>query len=227
MPLWTERRLCALTLLFFLLAVLWDATGLDLPLARLYGSAQGFAWRGQPGFAFWLHEVPRVASSVLLAALAVGAARPWGFLRGMAAADRWRLVLSIVTAMLAVTLFKRASATSCPWDLAEFGGTARHVSHWVWGLRDGGPGHCFPAGHASAAFGYLAGWFVLRRTAPRVAGPWLAAALVLGGVLGWAQQMRGAHYLSHTLWSAWVCWTVGLALEGVRRVAFDTKLKAS
>ena len=225
MPFWTERRLCALTLLLFMLIALWDATGLDLALARLFGSAQGFAWRSERGFSFWLHQVPRTASSVAVAALVVGAVRPWGFLRGMAAADRWRLVLSVVTAMLAVTLFKRASTTSCPWDLAEFGGAARYVSHWAWGVRDQGPGHCFPAGHASAGFGYVAGWFVLRRAAPRVAGPWLAAALVLGGVLGWAQQMRGAHYLSHTLWSAWICWAVGLAMNMAHRPAADTKLK--
>ena len=27
-----------------------------------------------------------------------------------------------------------------------------------------------------------------------------------------AQQMRGAHYASHTLWSAWLCWTVSGAV---------------
>ena len=85
-------------------------------------------------------------------------------------------------------------------------------------MRDGGAGHCFPAGHASAAFAYLAGWFVLRRSVARaVAMRWLAAALAAGLLLGLAQQVRGAHYMSHTLWTAWICWTVGLALEGLAR----------
>ena len=234
MPPWYQRpapRLCALTLLLFLLIALWDATGLDLPLARLFGSPQGFAWRSQRAFVLLLHEQPRALSSAWLLALIVGMFRPWGFLRRMAAADRRQLVLSIVLAMAAVVLFKRANATSCPWDLAEFGGVARYVSHWAWGVRDGGPGHCFPAGHASAAFAYVAGWFVLRRAAPGVARPWLLAALACGVLLGLAQQVRGAHYLSHTLWSAWICWTAGLAVEMARALrpgaAADTKLNAT
>ena len=212
------RRLGAFTLLLLALLLAWDASGLDLPLARLFGDAQGFAWRDQPAFVLLAHTLPRWASSALLLALAFGALRPWGFLRALAPRDRWQLVLAIALAMAAITLFKRASSTSCPWDLAEFGGTLAHVSHWLWGMRDGGAGHCFPAGHASAAFAYLAGWFVLRRSVARaVAMRWLAAALAAGLLLGLAQQVRGAHYMSHTLWTAWICWTVGLALEGLAR----------
>lgn len=229
MPFWTRRRLYALTLFLFLSIALWDALGLDLPLARLFGTAQGFAWRGHPALVLWLHEVPRLVSGVLLAALAIGVFKPWGMLRRMAVAQRWQLVLSIVFAMLAVSALKRVSATSCPWALAEFGGAAQYVSHWWWGMGDLGPGHCFPAGHASSAFAYAAGWFVLRRSAPRMAAWWLVASLVLGLVLGWAQQMRGAHYMSHTLWTAWVCWTVGLVADLLAQVRYggmaaDTKL---
>ena len=155
----------------------------------------------------------RALSMVLLVLLGIGAVWPWGFLRRLARRERVQLVLSILAAIAASTLVKRISSTSCPWDLAEFGGVARYVSHWSWGLRDGGGGHCFPAGHASAAFGFVAGWFVLRRAAPGVATGWLLAALAGGLVLGLAQQLRGAHYLSHTLWTAWICWTVGLVVE--------------
>ncbi len=24
--------------------------------------------------------------------------------------------------------------------------------------------------------------------------------------MGWAQMMRGAHFLSHTLWTGWIIW---------------------
>ncbi len=207
-------RLCwALTLGLLAAVVLWDASGLDLPLARWAGSAQGFAWRSAAALVLWLHEVPRALSMALLALLAAGVVWPWGFLRRLALRDRVQLVLSILVAIAVSTLVKRISSTSCPWDLAEFGGVARYVSHWRWGVMDGGPGHCFPAGHASAAFGFVAGWFVLRRAAPGLATGWLLAALAAGLVLGLAQQLRGAHYLSHTLWTAWICWTVGLVGE--------------
>lgn len=207
------RRCTALTGALLLGLVLWDASGLDMPLARWAGSAQGFAWRSAPALVLWLHEVPRALSMLLIGLLAAGTVWPWGFLRRMARRDRVQLVASVLGAIALTTLVKRWSHTSCPWDLAEFGGVARHVSHWAWGVRDGGPGHCFPAGHASAALGFGAGWFVLRRAAPRWATPWLAAALAAGLLLGLAQQVRGAHYMSHTLWSAWIGWSLGLVVE--------------
>ena len=204
--------------------------GASTPLARLFGSAQGFAWRNQHTVVLLMHELPRYASGMLLALLVLGVFRPWGFLRRMVVAQRWQLVLSIAAGLLAVSALKRLSATSCPWSLAEFGGVAQYVSHWAWGMHDQGPGHCFPAGHASSAFAYVAGWFVLRRAAPGVAGAWLATALLIGTVLGVVQQVRGAHYMSHTLWTAWVCWAVGLAADMLAHarhysLAADTTLR--
>jgi len=49
--------------------------------------------------------------------------------------------------------------------------------------------------------------------APAVARRWLAAALAAGLVLGVAQQLRGAHFMSHTLWSAWLCWVVAWGID--------------
>jgi membrane-associated PAP2 superfamily phosphatase len=193
--------------------LLWDASGLDLPLARLAGSPAGFALRDDAGFVFWLHEVPRFGSWACIAVLLAAIRWPFGVLRALTRRERVQLALGVLASVVAVSVVKSGSRTSCPWDLAEFGGTARHVSHWVRGVLDGGPGRCFPAGHASAAFAYVSGWFVLRRTLPRAAWTWLAVAVALGLVLGLAQQWRGAHYLSHTLWTAWICWTVGWLVD--------------
>ena len=41
----------------------------------------------------------------------------------------------------------------------------------------------------------------------------LAGAMLAGFVFGLAQQVRGAHYLSHTLWTAWLCWTVAAGVD--------------
>jgi len=32
----------------------------------------------------------------------------------------------------------------------------------------------------------------------------LATLLFVGVGVGWMQQLRGAHFLTHTLWSAWI-----------------------
>jgi len=216
-----------LTLLLLLPIAAWDASGLDVPAARLFGTAQGFFWSQHPAFVWLLHKTPRAIGWVFLLALAWGVWQPWGFLRALSKAERGELLLSIVLALLAVVALKRFSLTSCPWDLVEFGGTARYVSHWCWGITDGGAGHCFPAGHASAGFSFVAGWFVLRRKLPLVALRWLWAALAAGCVLGLVQQIRGAHYVSHTLWTAWICWFVGWGVENSKCIWRYVLLKTS
>lgn len=202
----------AASALGLLALVVWDASGLDLALARWFGDASGFAHRSDWLLTKVLHDGARNASWGLTALLALMVWRPLGVLRRLSRGERIGLLLGVVASVLAMSLIKRASLTSCPWDLQEFGGTATHVSHWLWGVADGGGGNCFPAGHASAGFAYLAGWFWLRRVSPRAAAWWLGAALVLGFGLGAVQQVRGAHYMSHTLWTAWLCWTIGGAV---------------
>ena len=206
------------TLLFWTLGALacvvaWDAAGQDLAFAQVFGSSNGFPMRDQWFFVQVLHEGARRLGWLLVLLLALSVWWPRGFLRKLDASERLQMAVSALLSLAVVSITKNLSATSCPWELAQFGGVARHVSHWRWGVQDGGPGHCFPAGHASAAFGFVAGWFVLRRAAPGLATGWLLAAVAGGLVLGLAQQLRGAHYLSHTLWSAWICWTVGLVVE--------------
>jgi membrane-associated PAP2 superfamily phosphatase len=212
-----------LTAIAFVLIVLWDASGLDLALARLAGGASGFALRENRLVILSLHEIPRFLSLAGVVALLVAVRWPFGVLRRLDARARLQLALSVLAALAAVSLLKNTSRSSCPWDLTEFGGMATYVSHWDWRLRDGGSGRCFPAGHASAAFAFLAGWFALRHVTPGMARVWLVTAGVAGLVLGLAQQWRGAHYMSHTLWTAWVCWSVALAIDVVVRHAQNVR----
>jgi len=209
----TTSRLLGVTLLFLTVVLLWDLSNFDLPLARLAGTAGGFPWRDNRVLLLVMHEGPRLLSWLLLFALFAMVRWPLGFLRRLDLWGRLQLAVSVLAGVVVVSLIKNISDTSCPWDLVEFGGMARHVSHLAWGVVDGGPGRCFPAGHASAAFAYLGGWFALRGAAPAAAQRWLVVAGVVGLLLGLGQQWRGAHYMSHTLWTAWICWTVGLAID--------------
>lgn len=137
---------------------------------------------------------------------------PAGPLVRLTQAERLQLAVTTLLGALAVSILKTGSQTSCPWELTEFGGLAHYASHWT--LRpDGGAGHCFPAGHASSGFTFLGGYFAFRQADRRAARLWLAAALAGGLLLGLAQQWRGAHFMSHTLWSAAVCWGVACAVQ--------------
>lgn len=208
----SPEALAVLSGLLLLLA--WDASNADVLLARWIAGPGGFALRGHWLLEGVLHQGARALAWGLVAVLAVGLRWPWGVLRALTPARRAWLLAVTLGGMLLVSALKRGSLTSCPWDLQAFGGMARHVSHWAWLQRDGGPGHCFPAGHASAAFAWVAGWFAFRDVRPDVARSWLAAALLVGIVIGSAQQLRGAHFASHTLWTAWICWAWAWACSG-------------
>ena len=192
--------------------VLWDRTGLDLALAALAGTSEGFALREHWLFSTVLHSGARWLAWLLAVSLCIAVWWPVGPLRRIAFERRLQLASTTLLATGVVSLLKAFSPTSCPWDLNAFGGIAHHARHW---LPDGGPGHCFPAGHACAGFAFIGGWFCFRDAAPDVARAWLAASLAAGFALGGAQQLRGAHFMSHTLWSAWICWAVALAADGL------------
>lgn len=214
-----QRRRALWTLAALALLILWDALGQDRLLAHLFGSASGFPLRDQWFFVHVAHEGARRLGWLLVLALALGVWWPIGMLRRLDMGERLQWVVSALLALAAVGIAKNLSSTSCPWDMAEFGGIARYASHWAWGLVDGGAGRCFPAGHASAGFAFVGGYFALLRTQPRAAYACLAASLVAGLLLGLAQQARGAHFMSHTLWSGWLCWTIAWICDIAARLA--------
>lgn len=202
-------------LLSFALLVAWDHSGGDLWMARWFGSAVGFVfvdhwfWRGT------LHDDIRWLPWLIELALLTAVVWPFGSTRQLAMARRVQLALTTLISLLVVSSFKLNSLTSCPWDLQEFGGTLTYVSHWSWGTHDGGSGGCFPAGHASAGFAFIGGFFAFRHTQSQTACRWLAGAMAAGLVLGLAQQVRGAHYMSHTLWTAWLCWFAAALVDSI------------
>lgn len=200
------------TTLLAVLALLlcWDLSGLDIVVSRWFGTSQGFVWRDHWFTSGVMHRHARQLGWVGLAVLAVNVRWPLPFARGLSRSQRLTWLAATAACASLMPAIKRVSSTSCPWSLAEFGGSVLHyVPHWMLRTADGGPGGCFPSGHAATALSFCVGWFALREQAPHAARWWLAVSLASGAALGTVQVMRGAHYLSHALWSAWLCWAVG------------------
>ena len=203
-----KAREARMVLLLLLALAVWEALGADLWLIRLYGSSSGFALREHPLFSRVLHEGGRWLAWAMIAMLAWDASTlRWS---GPPRSLRWTALILVLLATLAVSTLKRLSDTSCPWDTLEFGGAWPYVPHWLPLVRDGGPGHCFPSGHASAAFAFLLAWAVWRPFNAVVARRMLVLVVLLGGLFAWVQMARGAHYLSHSLWTAWLCWAMAV-----------------
>lgn len=181
----------------------WEWSGWDLALSAWAGGAAGFPLREHVLLRDLLHDGGRALALVVLVLLVVDAIHP--LVAGPTRRERWIGVALVLVAAIAVPALKRLSATSCPWDLAVFGGTLPYVPHWRLGVIDGGPGHCFPSGHAVSAFAFLGVAFAWQRARPGLARAWQVGVVVFGVLFGAAQLLRGAHHLSHALWSAWLC----------------------
>lgn len=203
-----------LTFVLLALTLGWDATDWDLRVMSWLGSAQGFEWR----HAWWLervlHDSARHAATGLYLLALLLMLKPVGALKSWTPWHRLSVASGITGGLLLVNYIKRHSLTSCPWDLTAFGGVAQYVSHWSWGWADGGDGHCFPGGHASAALAFVAlslPWLTSDSAHERRRG-WgvLLIVTTVGVILGATQTVRGAHYPSHTLWTWIICWTLAL-----------------
>lgn len=210
------RWLCMV--LFATLA--WDASGGDLPFMQWIGSPAGFSLQHRWWLEQVLHEGWRQLFMGLYLLMGVWALWPsrWDLppLAPMALPRRERVTLFLLVALslLAVNLVKNNSLTSCPWDLAQFGGKARYVSHWNLWQGDGGSGRCFPGGHASSALAFLGlclPWLAPPPNTHRAAAAglrWLSFLLLAGLTAGAVQTLRGAHFPSHTLWTLLICGSV-------------------
>ncbi|OTG93016.1 phosphatase PAP2 family protein [Acinetobacter sp. ANC 3832] len=116
-------------------------------------------------------------------------------------ANRWlygyMFWVSILSTGL-IGLLKSKSAHACPWNM-----THETATGFIWDFT-ATHGHCFPGGHASTGFALVTGFFVYRLARPKLAYVFLFAGLICGFILGWGQMMRGAHFLSHNLWTGWI-----------------------
>ena len=118
---------------------------------------------------------------------------------------QWRFVAiaSILEPLLVRTL-KASSNLHCPVGIDLYGGRAPLLRLFDAVPLDWHAGHCFPAGHASAGM-----WLSALAVFWLPANPRKALAVFLGGLfvgltMGWVQQMRGMHFLTHTLATAWL-----------------------
>jgi membrane-associated PAP2 superfamily phosphatase len=201
---------------FAILATLLATTDIDLAIAdRLFFDWQARRFIGKD--AWWARDLVhtggrdalRVVAAIALAMLAASFS--------VARCRRWRRPAAfVVTCLVGATLFvgslKQVTNVDCPWDLARYGGNRPFVH--IFGDRpDGLPrAACFPGAHSSSGFALVCFYFLLRERRRGVAQAALAGALAVGAVFSLAQQARGAHLLSHDLWSACIVWFICLGL---------------
>lgn len=199
--------------------LLLDLTGLDLWIAELWYQAEGNRWALKDNF--WastvLHNGARSVNQLLILCLLL-----WFI--GQKIKARWwatpdeasrfatrmlgLLLSSVLLSIAVVSLLKRLVPMDCPWDLQLFGGVQPLISLWQHRPAEMPNTQCFPAGHASSGYAWLALYFYFLYTRPWLRKVGMAVGILAGITLGLVQQARGAHFFSHDIVTALICYVV-------------------
>ena len=209
------RALAAPLTAFLVAATLLAVTDIDIAFARgLFFDASQHAWRGADS---WIaNDLLHTGGRWLIRGIVATSLLVWlGTFAGIA--PTWRraagfFALSTVLTVGITGWLKTVTNVDCPWDLTLFGGQYPYVRLFADRPDYLRYGRCFPAAHASSGYVLLALYFAFRERRPRLARAGLALGIIVGLIFGLAQQSRGAHFLSHDMWSAMIAWVMPLTV---------------
>ena len=201
--------------LLIVAALVLTMTDTDLRVARWMFFDVGHGhWPGAGNG--WSGGVIHTGGRWLIRGIVAAAAVLWvsTFIRGRWL--RWRrpagyFVVATVLSTGLVGLLKQVTNVDCPWDLIPFGGQFPYIPLFADRPDALRLARCFPAAHASSGYALMALYFVGLERSRRWSRIGLAVGITTGLVFGIAQQLRGAHFLSHDLWSAVIVWCTALS----------------
>ncbi|MBF0455941.1 MAG: phosphatase PAP2 family protein [Magnetococcales bacterium] len=119
------------------------------------------------------------------------------------------IALSLIFVPSLVAGAKNITNIHCPWALERYGADKPYIKLFEPYPDDfiqERPGKCFPAGHPTGGFAFMVLYFVLKT--PRAKRLGLGFGLGLGWIMGIYQMLKGAHFLSHVLFSMMASWLV-------------------
>lgn len=215
-------------LLFGLAALLLAWSGLDFRLADVLYRLEGGRWVLQDHYLTRavLHDgAKEMGRAVVIGLLCAALISVWHPRLRAWRRPLWYLAVAIPMAVALVGWVKNSGWGLCPWDMARYGGdqpTGLAYFAALPGQTD--TGHCLPAGHAAGGYALVALYFFLLQVRPLWALRGLLVGIGLGLLLGFDQQLRGAHFLSHDLWTAALCWFTSL---GVYLLFYPARMRAA
>jgi membrane-associated PAP2 superfamily phosphatase len=220
----TIRAVLLIALLFSLLNEYW---GVDRKLADSIYLAGGHSWAWQNNF--WLQKIIHNGgrSCSIGLELIILAFYLLSFLNAELKKNRKILVYLLVSVIIStclVSLLKHALHLSCPWEFSIYGGDLDYLSRFSQLWLANGEG-CFPAGHASAGYTWICLFFVGVHFKSRWRWLGLFIPLIVGLVFGFAQQLRGAHFISDDVWTLTLCWVTAAWLYRNMRMSDQNEIQ--
>lgn len=218
-----SRRLLARTVLGLLasalaIAVIAQYTDIDLALADFYYNTAehdfpwNHSWFARNFMHGYLKNVIVWLGFLFIGTMLFDLVVPLRRLSPLRRLQLRFLALAATLEPLLVRSLKERSNLHCPIAIDRYGGSEPLLRLLDAVPAGWHPGHCFPAGHASAGMWLSALAILWLPSQPRQALAVFAGGLSVGLVMGWVQQMRGMHFLTHTLATAWVSTTLLLAM---------------
>lgn len=217
----------ALLLSAVIIMLMSQFTHLDLMIEDYYfdQTTQTFVWKNTWFAKDFMHnDIKKIITAFGGAWLCITCLDVLYPLRNIDNLIRLRLRLVAIAAVLVpllITILKRMSALHCPWDVQRYGGNAPYLRLLDTVPQGVNAGHCFPAGHASTGLWLAALCVFWLPHRPKIARLVFLTGLSVGFLLGWVQQMRGAHFLSHTLWSMWLASLVIVLLIKINQTKLE------
>ncbi|MCF6202944.1 MAG: phosphatase PAP2 family protein [Methylococcaceae bacterium] len=122
------------------------------------------------------------------------------------------LLVASISGPIFIAILKSSTHIYCPWSLKLFGGNRPYI-HLFDRVDSSLPiGHCFPGGHSGGGFAFVSLYYFFVLINPKYKFYGLGAGLIIGLVFGLTQEMRGAHFLSHDIFSLFICWATASTL---------------
>lgn len=197
-----------------LISIYISAADLDRSIADYFYSIQGNSWAWKETWIAedFFHKGGRSLSLLMaFALLLVVIMSRFSFWLSPHKTALLYLFVATAGSSLLISLLKSTLALSCPWEFDRYGGDLAYANVFEQLVLRNGEG-CFPAGHASAGYAWIAAYFFGVHYQSRWRWPGLVIPLLVGVALGVVQQIRGAHFISHDLWSLAVCWFFSLVV---------------
>lgn len=205
-----QKSIAWLTVSLLLILFIGQYTNLDLIIQDYYYDAAQkiFPWDKTWFAHYFMHDYVKAfiirSGQLLLLVMLIDTVKKWSKISEFTRVRLRLIALSSLLVPAAVRTIKEFSILHCPFEIDRYGGDTPFIR-----LLDNIPevikaGHCFPAGHATTGL-WLASicvfWLPHDTKKASIA---FFAGLSVGFILGWVQQMRGHHFLFHTLWSSWI-----------------------
>jgi len=204
-----QKHLIVPLLTFLLLAGLFEQSRVDLIIADWLYQSEGGQWALRHNFLFSniLHrDAAQLVKALALLIFSLAVASHWVATLKPYRRALWYLALSMPISALLVSMGKNLTHVNCPWDLLRYGGEQPYLKLFELRIESQNPGRCFPAGHASGGYTLMALYFFFLQIKPGLRFHGLGIGIACGLLFGFTQQLRGAHFLSHDLWTLAICW---------------------